>query len=37
MPFARYDLLVIADGDVMVGPDYLAQVAAAFRERGWAW
>lgn len=34
MPYARYDLLVIADGDVMVGPDYLAQVAAAFREPG---
>jgi ceramide glucosyltransferase len=31
---ARYDLLVIADGDVMVGPDYLAKVAAAFREPG---
>src|SRR3989339_1998403 len=31
---ARYDLLVIADGDVMVGPDYLSQVAAAFREPG---
>jgi ceramide glucosyltransferase len=34
MPRARYDLLVIADGDVMVGPDYLAQVAAAFRQPG---
>jgi len=34
MPRARYDLLVIADGDVMVGPDYLSQVAAAFREPG---
>jgi ceramide glucosyltransferase len=34
MPYARYDLLVIADGDVMVGPDYLAQVAAAFRQPG---
>ena len=34
MPRARYDLLVIADGDVKVGPDYLAQVAAAFREPG---
>ena len=31
---ARYDLLVIADGDVLVGPDYLAQVAAAFRQPG---
>jgi ceramide glucosyltransferase len=34
MPRARYDLLVIADGDVSVGPDYLAHVAAAFREPG---
>jgi len=34
MPRARYDLLVIADGDVWVGPDYLAQVAAAFRQPG---
>jgi ceramide glucosyltransferase len=34
LPRARYDLLVIADGDVKVGPDYLAQVAAAFREPG---
>jgi ceramide glucosyltransferase len=34
MPHARYDLLVIADGDVLVGPDYLAQMAAAFREPG---
>ena len=34
MPRARYDLLVIADGDVKVGPDYLAQVAAAFRQPG---
>jgi ceramide glucosyltransferase len=34
MPYARYDLLVIADGDVLVDPDYLAQVAAAFREPG---
>ena len=25
---------MIADGDVLVGPDYLAQVAAAFREPG---
>jgi len=32
LPRARYDLLVIADGDVKVGPDYLAQVAAAFRQ-----
>ena len=34
MDRARYDLLVIADGDVLVGPDYLAQVAAAFRQPG---
>jgi ceramide glucosyltransferase len=34
LPRARYDLLVIADGDVRVGPDYLAQVAAAFRQPG---
>jgi ceramide glucosyltransferase len=34
MPRARYNLLVIADGDVAVGPDYLGQVAAAFREPG---
>lgn len=34
LPRARYDLFVIADGDVKVGPDYLAQVAAAFREPG---
>jgi ceramide glucosyltransferase len=34
LPRARYDLLVVADGDVKVGPDYLAQVAAAFREPG---
>jgi ceramide glucosyltransferase len=34
LPRARYDLLVIADGDVAVGRDYLAQVAAAFREPG---
>jgi ceramide glucosyltransferase len=34
MPRARYDLLVIADGDVKVGSDYLAQMAAAFRQPG---
>jgi ceramide glucosyltransferase len=34
LPRARYDLLVIADGDVQVAPDYLARVAAAFREPG---
>ncbi len=34
LPRARYDLLVIADGDVVVGPDYLARMAAAFRQPG---
>jgi ceramide glucosyltransferase len=34
LPRARYDLLVIADGDVKVGPDYLARMAAAFKEPG---
>jgi ceramide glucosyltransferase len=34
LPRARYDLLVIADADVKVKPDYLARVAAAFREPG---
>jgi ceramide glucosyltransferase len=34
LPQARYDLLVIADADVKVDPDYLARVAAAFREPG---
>jgi ceramide glucosyltransferase len=34
LPQARYDLLVIADGDVKVGPDYLAQMAAALQEPG---
>ncbi|MCK9376685.1 MAG: bacteriohopanetetrol glucosamine biosynthesis glycosyltransferase HpnI [Syntrophobacterales bacterium] len=34
LPRARYDLFVIADADVRVGSDYLAQVAAAFREPG---
>jgi ceramide glucosyltransferase len=29
---ARYDLLVIADADVKVGPDFLSQVAAALRD-----
>jgi len=31
-PLAHYDLLVVADGDVRVDPDFLARVAAAFRE-----
>ncbi len=29
---ARYDLLVIADGDVKVGSDFLSRVAAAFKD-----
>jgi ceramide glucosyltransferase len=33
-PQARYDLLVIADADVKVGPDYLARMAAALRQPG---
>jgi len=31
-PQALYDLLVIADADVKVGPDFLAQIAAALQE-----
>lgn len=31
-PLARYNLLVVADGDVKVSPDFLDRVAAAFRE-----
>lgn len=31
---ARYDLLVIADADVKVGPDFLSRVAAALQEPG---
>lgn len=31
-PQARYDLLVVADGDVKVGPDFLRRVAAALQE-----
>jgi ceramide glucosyltransferase len=34
LPQAHYDLLIIADADVQVGPDYLAWIAAAFREPG---
>ena len=33
-PLARYGLLVIADGDVKVGRDFLARVAAALTEPG---
>ena len=33
-PQALYDLLVIADADVKVGPDFLSQVAAALQEPG---
>jgi ceramide glucosyltransferase len=29
---AKYDLLVITDGDIRVGPDYLRTVAAPFRD-----
>ncbi|MCX5892203.1 MAG: bacteriohopanetetrol glucosamine biosynthesis glycosyltransferase HpnI [Deltaproteobacteria bacterium] len=31
---ARYDLLVIADADVKVGPDFLSRVTAALQEPG---
>ncbi len=33
-PRARYDLLVVADGDVKVAPDYLGRVVAALQEPG---
>lgn len=33
-PHARYDLLVVADGDVKVGQDFLGQAAAALRDPG---
>jgi ceramide glucosyltransferase len=33
-PKARYDLLVVADGDVKVGPDFLGRAAAALSEPG---
>ena len=33
-PRARYDLLVIADMDVKVGPDFLSHIAAALAEPG---
>ena len=32
-PQARYDVLVVADGDVKVGPDFLKRAAAALQER----
>jgi ceramide glucosyltransferase len=34
LPQAQYDLLVIADADVLVGPDFLAHMAAALQEPG---
>jgi ceramide glucosyltransferase len=33
-PRARYDLLVVADGDVKVGPGFLGRMAAALEEPG---
>jgi ceramide glucosyltransferase len=33
-PRARYDLVVVADGDVKVGPDFLGRMAAALQEPG---
>ena len=30
LPHGRYDLLVVADSDMRVGPDYLEAIAAAF-------
>ncbi|MBI4796633.1 MAG: bacteriohopanetetrol glucosamine biosynthesis glycosyltransferase HpnI [Deltaproteobacteria bacterium] len=33
-PHALHDLLVVADADVKVGPDFLSQVAAALQEPG---
>jgi ceramide glucosyltransferase len=33
-PRARYDLLVVADGDVKVGPDFLGRMATALQESG---
>ena len=33
-PQARYDLMVVADGDVKVGPDFLGRMAAALQEPG---
>jgi ceramide glucosyltransferase len=34
VPHARYDVLMIADSDAMVGPDYLATVAAPLEDPG---
>jgi ceramide glucosyltransferase len=34
LPLATYDLLVIADSDIEVGPDYLANVVAHLRRPG---
>jgi ceramide glucosyltransferase len=34
LPYARHDLLVIADSDLHVRPDYLRQVVAALRQPG---
>ena len=34
LPYARHDLLVIADSDVRAGPGYLDDVAAAFADPG---
>jgi ceramide glucosyltransferase len=31
---AKHDMIVIADSDMRVGPDYLTQVAAGFEEKG---
>ena len=33
-PRARHDLLVVADGDVKVGPDFLGRMAAALKDPG---
>jgi len=33
-PRARYDFMVVADGDVKVGPDFLGRMAAALQEPG---
>jgi ceramide glucosyltransferase len=33
LPHARYDLLVVADSDMRVGPDYVEAIAAAFDDQ----